>query len=102
MAAVILICDQSLFLTSHCRTHNNLFMPENVARLSETFSRAHDLMDIDKNVVLGKRSFPNMLFGLVVNHHLKRLWLTPLNMYFLQVSLSIFWKIMTLLCFEPT
>lgn len=37
-------------------------MPENVARLSETFSRAHDLMDIDKNVVLGKRSFPNMFF----------------------------------------
>lgn len=39
----------------HCRTLNNLFMPENMARLSETFSRAHDLMDIDKNVVLGKK-----------------------------------------------
>lgn len=43
----------------HCRTLNNLFMPENMARLSETFSRAHDLMDIDKNVVLGKKKlFP--------------------------------------------
>ncbi|XP_070696536.1 exportin-5 [Pempheris klunzingeri] len=35
------------------RTHNNLFMPENMARLSETFSRAHEVMDAERNVVLG-------------------------------------------------
>ncbi|GLD65071.1 exportin-5, partial [Lates japonicus] len=35
------------------RTHNSLFMPENTARLSETFSRAHEVMDAEKNVVLG-------------------------------------------------
>ncbi|KAM7385564.1 hypothetical protein PAMP_001643 [Pampus punctatissimus] len=35
------------------RTHNRLFMPENRARLSETFSRAHEVMDAEKNVVLG-------------------------------------------------
>uniref|UniRef100_A0A4W6DV81 Exportin-5 n=1 Tax=Lates calcarifer TaxID=8187 RepID=A0A4W6DV81_LATCA len=37
------------------RTHNSLFVPENMARLSETFSRAHEVMDAEKNVVLGKR-----------------------------------------------
>nr|XP_033469767.1 exportin-5 [Epinephelus lanceolatus] len=35
------------------RTHNSLFLPENMARLSETFSRAHEVMDAEKNVVLG-------------------------------------------------
>ncbi|XP_036402573.1 exportin-5 [Megalops cyprinoides] len=35
------------------RTHNNLFLPENMARLSETFARAYDVMDVEKNVVLG-------------------------------------------------
>ncbi|XP_040906451.1 exportin-5 isoform X1 [Toxotes jaculatrix] len=35
------------------RTHNSLFMPENRARLSETFSRSHEVMDAEKNVVLG-------------------------------------------------
>ncbi|XP_070834219.1 exportin-5 isoform X1 [Chaetodon trifascialis] len=35
------------------RTQNSLFMPENMARLSETFSRAHEIMDVEKNVVLG-------------------------------------------------
>ncbi|CAJ1067387.1 exportin-5 [Xyrichtys novacula] len=35
------------------RTHNSLFLPENIARLSETFSRAHEVMDAEKNVVLG-------------------------------------------------
>uniref|UniRef100_A0A3B4ZEZ9 Exportin-5 n=1 Tax=Stegastes partitus TaxID=144197 RepID=A0A3B4ZEZ9_9TELE len=35
------------------RTHNSLFMPENMSRLSETFSRAHEVMDAEKNVVLG-------------------------------------------------
>ncbi|XP_068578069.1 exportin-5 [Cebidichthys violaceus] len=35
------------------RTNNSLFMPENMARLSETFSRAHEVMDAERNVVLG-------------------------------------------------
>ncbi|XP_034537797.1 exportin-5 [Notolabrus celidotus] len=35
------------------RTHNSLFLPENMARLSESFSRAHDVIDAEKNVVLG-------------------------------------------------
>ncbi|XP_041866910.1 exportin-5 [Melanotaenia boesemani] len=39
------------------RTHNSLFTPENLARLSETFSRAHEMMDYEKNVVLGLPQF---------------------------------------------
>ncbi|KAG2467195.1 XPO5 protein, partial [Polypterus senegalus] len=35
------------------RTHNNLFSPENSARLSETFSKAFDMMEVEKNAVLG-------------------------------------------------
>ncbi|XP_012736066.2 exportin-5 [Fundulus heteroclitus] len=35
------------------RTQNSLFMPENVARLSETFSRAYDVIDGDKLIILG-------------------------------------------------
>ncbi|KAM9848137.1 exportin-5 [Aulostomus maculatus] len=35
------------------RTQNSLFTPENRARLSDTFSRAHDVMDLEKKVVLG-------------------------------------------------
>ncbi|XP_030627433.1 exportin-5 [Chanos chanos] len=35
------------------RTQNTLFLPENMARLSETFTRAYDLMDVEKNLVLG-------------------------------------------------
>uniref|UniRef100_H3CTC2 Exportin-5 n=1 Tax=Tetraodon nigroviridis TaxID=99883 RepID=H3CTC2_TETNG len=35
------------------RTHNNLFLPENLARLSETFRGTHDLLDFDKKNVLG-------------------------------------------------
>nr|XP_006638576.1 PREDICTED: exportin-5 [Lepisosteus oculatus] len=35
------------------RIQNDLFLPENVARLSETFTRAYDMMDVEKNVVLG-------------------------------------------------
>ncbi|XP_041920713.1 exportin-5 [Alosa sapidissima] len=35
------------------RTHNSLFLPENMARLSETFIRAHEVMDVEKNLVLG-------------------------------------------------
>ncbi|AWP13965.1 putative exportin-5 [Scophthalmus maximus] len=40
------------------RTYNRLFMPENIARLSETFSRAHEVMDAEKNVVLGLSQHP--------------------------------------------
>uniref|UniRef100_A0A8D0AAV3 Exportin-5 n=1 Tax=Sander lucioperca TaxID=283035 RepID=A0A8D0AAV3_SANLU len=39
-SGIILICD-------------HLYMPENMARLSVTFSRAHEVMDAEKNVVLG-------------------------------------------------
>ncbi|XP_036978586.1 exportin-5 isoform X1 [Acanthopagrus latus] len=35
------------------RTHNSLYMPGNMARLSETFTKAHEVMDAEKNVVLG-------------------------------------------------
>ncbi|KAI1886355.1 hypothetical protein AGOR_G00213170 [Albula goreensis] len=35
------------------RTHNNLFLPENMARLSGTFTRAYEVMDVEKNLVLG-------------------------------------------------
>ncbi|XP_046699270.1 exportin-5 isoform X1 [Silurus meridionalis] len=35
------------------RTHNSLFLPENLARLSETFSRVYDVMDVEKNLILG-------------------------------------------------
>ncbi|KAM8852416.1 exportin-5 [Synchiropus picturatus] len=49
----------SLFLTmlpnllALIRTQNSLFMPENRARLSETYAHAYDMMDGEKNVVLG-------------------------------------------------
>lgn len=68
-------CDQIFFFTFHCRTQNNLFIPENVARLNETFSRAHDLMEADRNVVLGKHVY------LSVSHYLKKLWLNLLNVF---------------------
>ncbi|CAL8298793.1 unnamed protein product [Merluccius merluccius] len=35
------------------RTHNNLFAPENMARLSHSYSKAYDLIDVEKNIVLG-------------------------------------------------
>ncbi|KAK2921849.1 exportin-5 [Channa argus] len=35
------------------RTQNSLFLAENMARLSETFSGAHEMMDAEKNMVLG-------------------------------------------------
>ncbi|XP_054885590.1 exportin-5 [Poeciliopsis prolifica] len=40
-------------LLSLIRTQNSLFMPDNIARLSETFSRAYEVMDGDKLVILG-------------------------------------------------
>lgn len=49
-------------LPPHCRTHNSLFLPENMARLSETFSRAHEIMDSEKKVVLGKMSFVHTFY----------------------------------------
>ncbi|TNM99958.1 hypothetical protein fugu_012991 [Takifugu bimaculatus] len=39
------------------RTHNNLFLPENMARLSETYGGTHDLMDFDKKTVLASKSW---------------------------------------------
>lgn len=51
---IILISDLSHSLTPPCRTQNSLFLPENLARLSETFSRAHEVMDAEKNTVLGQ------------------------------------------------
>uniref|UniRef100_A0AAX7TLF1 Exportin-5 n=1 Tax=Astatotilapia calliptera TaxID=8154 RepID=A0AAX7TLF1_ASTCA len=47
------------------RTHNSLFLPENMARLSETFSRAHEIMDSEKKVVLG------------LSHHLLDIYDSP-------------------------
>ncbi|XP_062864939.1 exportin-5 [Trichomycterus rosablanca] len=35
------------------RTHNSLFLPENISRLSETFKRSYDLLDVEKNLILG-------------------------------------------------
>ncbi|XP_072292745.1 exportin-5 [Eucyclogobius newberryi] len=35
------------------RTQNSLFLPENVAHLSETFARTHEIMDREKKAVLG-------------------------------------------------
>ncbi|KAK2824326.1 hypothetical protein Q5P01_021501 [Channa striata] len=35
------------------RTQNSLFLPENMAHLSETFSKAHEMMDAERNMVLG-------------------------------------------------
>ncbi|XP_076867648.1 exportin-5 [Brachyhypopomus gauderio] len=34
------------------RTHNNLYLPENQARLSETFRQTYDVMDVEKNLIL--------------------------------------------------
>lgn len=45
-------------------------MPENMARLSETFSKAHEVMDAEKNVVLGKRSLLHSLTSPTIRHHL--------------------------------
>uniref|UniRef100_A0A8C7TAI9 Importin N-terminal domain-containing protein n=1 Tax=Oncorhynchus mykiss TaxID=8022 RepID=A0A8C7TAI9_ONCMY len=35
------------------RTLNSLFLPENICRLSETFSKAYDMIEVEKNMVLG-------------------------------------------------
>ncbi|XP_048339603.1 exportin-5 isoform X2 [Sphaerodactylus townsendi] len=35
------------------RTHNNLYMPEMVAKLGETFSKALDMLEVEKNAILG-------------------------------------------------
>ncbi|KAK3523336.1 hypothetical protein QTP86_029488 [Hemibagrus guttatus] len=42
-----------LNLLTLIRTHNSLFLPENLSRLSETFSRAYDVLDVEKNLILG-------------------------------------------------
>lgn len=36
------------------RTHNNLYVPEMVARLGETFAKALDMLEVEKNAILGK------------------------------------------------
>ncbi|NXF04708.1 XPO5 protein, partial [Smithornis capensis] len=35
------------------RTHNNLYMPELMTRLGDTFSKALDMMEVEKNAILG-------------------------------------------------
>ncbi|XP_053160155.1 exportin-5 isoform X2 [Hemicordylus capensis] len=35
------------------RTHNNLYMPEMVAKLGDTFAKALDMMEVEKNGILG-------------------------------------------------
>uniref|UniRef100_A0A671T847 Importin N-terminal domain-containing protein n=1 Tax=Sinocyclocheilus anshuiensis TaxID=1608454 RepID=A0A671T847_9TELE len=35
------------------RTQNNLFLPENINRLSKTFTRVYEIMDVEKNFALG-------------------------------------------------
>ncbi|TSP25427.1 Exportin-5 [Bagarius yarrelli] len=40
-------------LLTFIRTQNSLYLPENLCRLSETFSRAYDVMDVEKNLILG-------------------------------------------------
>lgn len=56
------------------RTHNSLFLPENMSRLSETFCRAHEVMDAGKNVILG---LPHHLLDIydspVYKTHLERM-----------------------------
>lgn len=37
------------------RTHNNLYTPEMVARLGDTFAKALDMLEVEKNAILGKR-----------------------------------------------
>uniref|UniRef100_A0A8C5RVG9 Exportin 5 n=1 Tax=Laticauda laticaudata TaxID=8630 RepID=A0A8C5RVG9_LATLA len=35
------------------RTHNNLYMPEMVAKLGDTFAKALDMLEVEKNTILG-------------------------------------------------
>ncbi|RLV98691.1 hypothetical protein DV515_00010571 [Chloebia gouldiae] len=35
------------------RTHNNLYMPEMVARLGDSFAKALDMLEVEKNAILG-------------------------------------------------
>ncbi|XP_058650837.1 exportin-5 isoform X3 [Onychostoma macrolepis] len=35
------------------RTQNSLFLPENINRLSKTFTRVYDIMDVERNFALG-------------------------------------------------
>uniref|UniRef100_A0A7M4FZ66 Exportin 5 n=1 Tax=Crocodylus porosus TaxID=8502 RepID=A0A7M4FZ66_CROPO len=35
------------------RTHNNLYMPEVVAKLGDTFAKALDMLEVEKNAILG-------------------------------------------------
>lgn len=57
------------------RTHNNLYMPEMVAKLGETFAKALDMLEVEKNAILGKELLLNVragsskLYEAVVHHH---------------------------------
>lgn len=62
-------------------------MPENVARLSETFSKAYDLMDLDKKVVLGKKSTLITFFPLFIEPAFTKIVFNP-NQYALSPGLS--------------
>uniref|UniRef100_A0A3Q2ZQC4 Exportin 5 n=1 Tax=Kryptolebias marmoratus TaxID=37003 RepID=A0A3Q2ZQC4_KRYMA len=48
-------------------TQNSLFVPENMARLSETFTRAFDVMEGEKNIILSKKSQPLDIYGTPVH-----------------------------------
>lgn len=72
-------------------------MPENMARLSVTFSKALDLMDLDKRLVIGKKELHPHLFIMQ-----KKVILIQLHVQSFQVCLSQFWITTTLLCYEAT
>ncbi|TMS04334.1 Exportin-5 [Larimichthys crocea] len=77
------------------RTHNSLFMPENMARLSETFSRAHEVMDAEKNVVLVIRLFVRQLVLSCPQEYYDSLLcplLGPLFTYMMQ-RLNVRWQV---------
>ncbi|XP_037541790.1 exportin-5 [Nematolebias whitei] len=50
-------------LLALARTQNSLFTPENLARLSETFTRAFDVMEGEKNMILSLFKHPLDIYG---------------------------------------
>lgn len=73
----------------HCRTQNSLFIPENMARLSETFTRAFDVMEGEKKIILSKKSFLHLpFFPSIVSSHINILQLNYLTVF---VFLRSFW-----------
>lgn len=73
-------------------------MPENVVRLSETFSRAYDVMDGDKLVILGKNSCLHVLIVFVC----PQLKILSFLHECFQVSHSLLWIFMTLQCIKAS